>query len=375
MRDYEYLINLLYSFIHGEAPTEKPEEVSFENVYLLAKAHEVANIAFLSVEKLKEKPEPALYDEWKLNYYFSIERDSRQKLERERVVSEFHSRGIRTLEAQGTVTKKLYPEEYLRMMTDIDFVIDKENTDKVMEALSDLGYTVTVLQDGEFYADRDGLELDFHTAFFSEFMFNRKERYSLALSSPFEHAEESADESLTFYLTDDYFYLYSVIHIIKHFETAGCGIRRILDLYYLSKAYEDRVDNGLINSVIDENNLRESYEKLFALERLWFEGVESTLDLGETVRDVVTSGNHGNEEIFTRNNVRKDIEKGIRFARLKRVYGFFFPSYKYINIEFPECEERGYSLFRARLYRIVKKLKRLRFSHAVKHIKEILKSK
>ncbi len=375
MRDYEYLIHLLYCFIHGEAPQEKPGEVSFENVYLLARAHEVANIAFLSVERLSAKPESVLYNEWKLSYYFSIERDSRQTIERQRVISEFHKRGIRTLEAQGTVTKTLYPEPYLRMMTDIDLVIDKANTDAVMQALVDLGYKITELQEGEFYADRDGFELDFHTDFFSEYMFNRQERYHKAINSPFEHAGESPDEKLSYYLTDDYFYLYSVLHTIKHFETAGCGIRRILDLYYLNKAYDNKVDGAFIDNVIDEYGFRESYERLFALEGMWFEGRETELDLSEAIKDVVTSGNHGNEEIFTRNNVRKDIESGIRFARLKRVYSFIFPSLKYICLEYPECRERGYSVRRARLYRIVSKLKKLSFSHALRHIKEILKSK
>ena len=376
MKDYEYLIHLIYCFLNDETPEEKPEEVSFENVFLLGKMHEVANIAFLSVEKLNNKPDEALYNEWKVFYYFSIERDSRQSLERQRVLSFLHEKGIRTLEAQGTLTKKLYPETYLRMMTDIDLIIDEENIEKTMTALEELEYTVKELQHGEFYADnKEGFELDFHIDFFSEYMFNRQERYSKAVSSPFSHAVQDSEDELTYILDDNYFYLYSVIHTIKHYETAGCGIRRILDLYYLKKAFENKIDKEFFDNVIDENGFRNTFEFLYAVEGEWFEGKESELDLSEVKRDIITSGNHGNEEIFTRNNVRKDIDGGVSFARIKRVFSFLFPEKEYIYIEFPECRERGYSLAKCRLYRIIQKVKRLRFKHAITHIKQIVKSK
>jgi len=71
MLDYEYLIHLIYCAVHDEQPLEKPEEVSFYNVLHLGKIHEVANIAYLSVERLEKKPPQEIYDEWKGFYYLS----------------------------------------------------------------------------------------------------------------------------------------------------------------------------------------------------------------------------------------------------------------------------------------------------------------
>ena len=376
MRDYEYLIHLIYSFLSGEAPLEKPDEVSFENVFAIGKAHEVANIAFLSVDKLKVKPDDALYNEWKINYFFSVERDMHQWEDRDYIVSALHKKGIRTLEAQGTVTKRLYPETYPRMMTDIDIIIDRENIDAAVVTLEENSYAVTRQQELEFFAKCENkTELDFHTDFFTEYMYNRRESYHDAMKSPFEHACESETEKLSYFLDDVHFCLYTILHTIKHFETAGCGIRRILDLYYLKKKYENTVDNAFIKRVVDENGLREHYDKLFALEALWFENKECSLDLTETVRDVVTSGNHGSLDIFTRNNVRKDIESGVRFAKLKRIISFLFPDKEYIYNEYPECKERGYSTAVSRIYRLLRKIKNMSFSHALKHIKQIIKTK
>jgi hypothetical protein len=182
-------------------------------------------------------------------------------------------------------------------------------------------------------------------------------------------------DKLSYKLSDTYFYLYSILHIIKHFETTGCGIRRILDIYYLKKAYEGKTDNDVIERVINENGFKNSRDTLFALEALWFENTPSDLDLSEAIRDVIFSGNHGNGEIFTRNNVRKDKAQGVKMPKIKRVLSFIFPEREYIYLGYPELRERGYSLFRCQLYRIGKTLRRFSFSHAVKYIKTVLFSR
>ena len=374
MKDYEYLIHLLYCYVNNSAPIEKPREVSFKNVYNLAKLHEVADIAYTSVEKLKNKPNEELLNEWKLSYYFAAQRDIRQTMDRENVLGVLHSNNIRTLEAQGTVTKKLYPEPFLRLMTDIDIVVDFDNIKKTRAVLENMGYAVTQHQELEFFAVKENAtELDIHSDFFTEYMYNRQERYHSAISAPFEHAY--SDDGMTYFLTDDYFYLYSVLHIIKHFETAGCGIRRILDLYYLKSAFENKINLEFFNEVIDKNDFRNSYDTLIALEGVWFENRETDINLDEAISDVISSGNHGNEDVFTRNNVRKDVESGMHFARIKRVISFVFPEKEYVYIGYPVCKERGYSTVMCWLYRFFATIKKFSFSHALSHIKQILKSK
>ena len=374
--DYEYLLHLLYCFIHGEKPSEKPDNISFERVFELGKIHEVANIAFLSVEMLENKPDDALYNEWKIYYYFSVERDSRQEAERERIINALHESGIRTLEAQGTVTKKYYPQRELRMMSDIDIIVDYESFKKAEAVLEKLGYEINEQQEFEIEAENaQKLIVEFHADFFTEFMYNRAERYSKAINKPFEHAKPNESDPLTFDLDDTYFYFYSLLHTIKHFEVAGCGIRRILDLYYLKKAFESKIDNDLVSRIIDENGFRPSYETLFAVERLWFENEGSELDLTEAINDIIISGNHGAAELFTRNNIRKDRQKGVKFARINAVLHFIFQKKKYIYLSYPELEEQGRGYLYCWFYRLFKSVKRMDFSHAKNYLKTIIKSK
>ena len=376
MQDYEYLIHLLNAYVNDVQPLEKPEEVSFENVYKMSKEHEVGNIAFLSIEKLNNKPEPSLYNDWKIFYYFSVERDSKQAEEYERILSLLHESKIRTVEAQGTVTKTLYPEPFLRMMSDIDLIIDFENFDKAKAILEENGYDILANEEMIFNAkNSESMEFDFHCDFFTEKMHNREERYYKSINSPFEHSSVDENDEYKYILDETYFYLYSVLHTIKHYEISGCGIRRILDLFFLKKALGDKVDTELVNKIIEDNDFKESYDILFGVEEKWFENKEPERDLTSAELDIISSGNHGSEEIFIRNNLKKDKESGVFFPKLRMVMKIFFPSAEYIYLEYPEFREKGYSLAKCRFLRIIDRTKRFRVNQLILKIKKIVKSK
>lgn len=375
MRDDEYLIHLLYCAVHDTPPQEKPEDVSFENVLKIAEQHEVTPMAFQSVMRLQNKPAPATLQEWQLQYYFAVQRDARQWEARDAVLSLLHSNGIRTLEAQGTVTKKLYPSPELRMMSDIDMIVDAENQDRAYALLEGVADDIYRQVPEEFTAVLpDDIMVEIHTDYFTELIYNRKAAFAAAVSDPFAHAVPLEGESLAFVPEDAYYYLYSVLHTIKHFETAGCGIRRIMDLYYLRQAYAGKIDMATVEQAVDENGFRRSYDTLFALEGLWFENRPTTLDLSDAVEMVIGGGNHGNKDVFVRNSIRKDRAERAKFARARRIFAFVFPSKKYMYINYPECEERRRGWLYCWCYRLVRKLKGARLSVALRYIKTMIQS-
>ncbi len=79
--DERYLLALLKSILHEELPPEKPENCSFEQVFVLAKRHSVANMAYYAIQKLKQKPDAALLCEWKEVYEKALVKDVIQQNE------------------------------------------------------------------------------------------------------------------------------------------------------------------------------------------------------------------------------------------------------------------------------------------------------
>lgn len=373
--DFEYLIHLIYCAIHDLQPEEKPEQISFENVFLLGKEHEVGNIAFLSVEKLKNKPDAELYNEWQVFYYHSVQRDARQLAQYSDLCNLLSENKIRWTEAQGTVTKTYYPTHDSRMMSDIDLIVDVSSLGKIESLMVQRGYEVKKIHENELnvYPENE-TEIEFHTEYFSEFYKGSLLRYSGAINSPFDHAVQSEENEYKYVQSDTYYYLYSLLHTIKHFEYAGCGIRRILDLYFVEKALGDKVDRKVINNALEQYGFAENANKLFKVERYWFEGEKPDSDLRETIIDILQSGNHGNSDIKLRNSLRRDADDGMAKAKLRRVKNFLFPSLEELYEGHPDYKEKGYSLFRCRLYRALSHLNPKQILKMFRFFKRIKKS-
>ncbi len=373
---FEYLIHLIYCALNDLQPEEKPEGIDFEEVFLLGKEHEVGNIAFLSVQRLKNKPDSDLFNEWQVYYYHSVQRNARQLAEYNALVKLLTENKIRWTEAQGTVTKTLYPLPEWRMMSDIDLIVDVSSLEKIKELMTSLGYRVEDYTENELNVfPENGTEIEYHTEFFTEFYKGSFERYSGAVNSPFSHAVPDGDNEYKWVLDTTHYYLYSLLHIIKHFEYAGCGIRRILDLYILKTRLGDKVDSEYINKCLNDYDFTPLAEKLFELEGYWFEGTEPESDLTETALDVLRSGNHGAADIHLRNSIRRDSADGAANAKRRKVKSFLFPSLEDLYDGHPEFREKGYSVAKSRLYRALYNFKPSEIKRMLSYFSRIRKSK
>lgn len=369
--EYEYLVHLVACAINDTVPCEKPDELDFSSVFEIGKIHEVANIAYLSVEKLENQPSDEFLEKWKNFYYNSIQRDVRQLQAYYDLINSLHSAGVRTTEGQGTRVKPLYPSTDLRMMSDIDIIIDRENLEKAKACLETLGYEAKYLNETEVDGTKGQIYIEIHSEFFEENIYDAETKYHLVVNNPFSHAK-SEDDSLNYVLDDETFYLFSLLHTVEHYEVSGCGIRRVLDLYFLRKEYENRVDTKAIDDVLKKYGYYQDKEDLFALEKYWFEDVEPNKDLSNIEKDIISAGNHGTEEQFYRKRFEFEKESGKRFAKFKYFIRYVFPKKEYIYLAYPFCREHNYPTVLCWIHRIIVSTFKLSgFKNVMSKIKKI----
>ena len=256
----EYLVHLLRCAIHDQKPEELPEGLSFQNVFRYGLAHDVANLAFYALEKLEHLPEKELFDRWRLRRDLAISRDLNQQFAREEIVQELKGRGIPFLEVQGTVLKKLYPRSEYRTMSDIDLIVKPEHLLQCGEVLGKLGYrwknTFGIEIDGE---RAPNILVEIHTVFFSE-----RNVYGGIMKPPFSIEEPTPKD------VEEELYLYSILHVAKHYFSSGCGIRRVLDMYLINRAYGECADSPYIKSALEKAKLTEFASDMFRLAESWF---------------------------------------------------------------------------------------------------------
>lgn len=94
--------------------------------------------------------------------------------------------------------------------------------------------------------------------------------------------------------TDHYLYLY--LHLVKHFEIAGVGLRQILDLAQFQRAFADQIDWGQIRKDIQALSSPGLYADVMALaQRLGFEvdGMFRQVDPDRLLEDCLEGGVFG----------------------------------------------------------------------------------
>lgn len=342
--EYDYLLHLIQSALHSTVPENIPDSLSFEKVLEYGIIHEVANIAFPAVEKLSKVPDEVVFGRWRGEYWKAVKRDIAQKNAREEVLAALHSHGIYTLEVQGTVVKKYYPQAHLRMMSDIDFIIPAEKLDEAGGIMQGLGYKTKSPDDTEIDAFRGNIVVELHTEFFDKPSFTRE-----ALTDPYSHAV--CGENYTATVSDTVFYLYHLLHTIKHCGNMGSGIRRIIDLYYLENALGGKVDYDYIDSVLKKHGFYEIKQQLLSVKDHWFNGKEPETDISEFEKEILESGNHGKEENFYRHKFARDKEEGKHFIKLRFILRFFFPSKEEIYHAHPFCKKHRYPIVLCWLHR------------------------
>ena len=298
--EWDYLIHLIRCAIHDIQPREMPESLSFERVCEFGIYHEVANIAFDSVERLKKKPEPELYQKWEDLRNKAIVRHINQSWAAEEIRSALREAGIRWTEVQGTKIQPLYPKPEWRTMSDLDFIIDPENLSGVETVLEQLGYTCRLVNGDEVQGYRPpNIHIEMHSAYFSQYT-----EYEKVMRPPFAALDEKGEP------VPEELYLYNILHIFKHYHYAGFGIRRVLDAYFLNRHYGGRIQRETVWAALAQAGAAEFADQLASLAENWFSETEQSISRNEIAVHIFRWGVHGTGTTQRKNYLKQRIPQG-----------------------------------------------------------------
>ncbi|MDO5124943.1 MAG: nucleotidyltransferase family protein [Ruminococcus sp.] len=291
--EYLYLIHLLKCVLDGTQPQEKPEEQSFEKILKIAIAHDVANIAYYAIEKLKNKPSYELNKKWSEIRDKDIIRDLTQEFEYNTITSLLEKEHIRFLALKGIHLKDLYPQRDIRTMSDLDLLIDPENMSKVKDIMTTLNYEQSPQEKtGNHFAflKKPWMCVEMHYQLFSR---NDKAYYNL-MPNPWDYAAPVSPCEWNF--DDNWFFLYLFAHLEKHYSKRGTGIRSIMDIYIYLKHKEKDLDWDYIYSQLDKVGKMHICQDLIHLSKIWFGNAKSCPKYDKMSVYIFSSGVYGTKK-------------------------------------------------------------------------------
>ena len=218
----EVFIKLLSEYIDGNWDfTINEEKVDWNQLVELSSIHSVCGIIYLSLKE-KNVNRKNLMDYLQSRFNKESGFAIRQQIVYDRTLSLFEKYGIKNVVSKGYVLKKLYPNEEVRTMGDMDILISEENSKKTDEMLKENGYTIDNVFVNEIGYAKSGCAIEIHTSLMDDDLGNDFD-YSSYFKEKSKYALPYRGE-YTYVLKNEDHLIYLLAHIAKHFYNEGCGI-------------------------------------------------------------------------------------------------------------------------------------------------------
>ena len=352
MKINDYLISLIrYKVCGAEAaggPLLMLDGETLDILYSMSKKQDISHIIGASLSEKKLLPSDASASAlFSQDHMLAVFRYRRLTDELARLRAFFEEAGIYHIALKGSVLREYYPEPWMRTSCDIDILIKKSDLEKASALLIEkLEYRDTDHTPCDVsFESKTGVHLELHFALMPD---DRAEGGDKLLSLVWQTAYPAEDKTYTLFMTDEVFYSYHIVHMAKHFESGGCGIKAFLDLWVL----ENRVphDKEKRQKLIIESKYADFERGAKRLVDVWFSGAEGDAFTTSLEEFVFAGGAYGTVE----NGVKVGVVK--KGGRVRYLLSRIFPPYSVMRILYPVLDRHKILIFGcyvARWFRIV----------------------
>ncbi|MFQ9516409.1 MAG: nucleotidyltransferase family protein [Eubacterium sp.] len=259
--EMNYILELLKCAVTEELPSSPPENINWDNVFLFAKKHKIVSTLYFGMQKLSPCQQQSIknFDNYLLAYKKALVLDANRTYELEYFKDEFEKNNIDYIFLKGSVTKYLYPDTSMRVMSDIDIFYRNADFNLVNQIFTKNGYKILKKEPKEvsFFKSINSVKIEMQTQLIDE-GYETWFNYLKNIWDKCLHEENSHE----YKMTNENFYIYHIIHMAKHFKNGGIGLTHVIDIWIIINSYTDMNyeyitrELGILKLNIFERNLR-----------------------------------------------------------------------------------------------------------------------
>lgn len=283
-KEMNYILELLKCAVTDQVPSLPSEDIDWDKVFHYARKHKIISTLYFGMQKLPKDTQKSIkyFNNYALNYKEILVRDANRTYDLELLKQDFEQNKIDYILLKGSVTKYLYPDTAMRVMSDIDILYRNGNPKLLNNIFDKHGFKLYKREPKEisYLKPELKIKIEMQTHLIDEgyeLWFN----YLTNIWDKLTHKENSHE----YHMTNEDFYLYHIIHMAKHFKNGGIGLNHLLDVYIINKSYTD-MNWEYVTRELELVQLKTFEYNLRQLATLWFDGkditdkdLERTLDL------------------------------------------------------------------------------------------------
>ena len=310
---------------------EEKNEASPEflnEAFLIAKKHDVSHmVAQGMVESGLVQSDNTVITS---DLYKAIYRYQQINYEYTRICSSLECGKIAFLPLKGAVIRKYYAKPWMRTSCDIDILVHKDDLANAIAHLSNtLNYTEKEKtgHDVSLYS-ASGVHIELHFDLVEEGRANDAESI---LRTVWQNVVLKDGCAYHYEMSDEFLYFYHIAHMAKHFESGGCGIRPLIDLFIL-----DNIKDGdwkKRDELLERGELLTFTEVCRSLSRYWFDFGEPS-DLVLKLQDFLLNGG-----VYGTTDNRVALQQKKRGGRIGFFFSRIFIPYQKLRRYYPVLEK------------------------------------
>lgn len=280
MKEAKYLLKIVKCFLL-EKEIEVNQDIDEEKLYQLAKINSLSN--FLENWAQKHAKSEKIKDKIYEDYVAQIVKDTNQNIETEKILNTLEKNNIKTLVVKGVLMKNIYPQNYMRQMSDIDILVDINNFKKATKIIENMSYR-------KYYNHEKHLVFSKPPFIFIEL--HRK----LVLEKDvigYEYFNDIwplctkyKDYKNIYQLDIDNAYIFCIIHLLSHFKFTGIKVKDILDVYLYHENYKDTLNYDKLSRIFENLGIQYFAENIKNIAYKWF-GTDEIEDFDEVEKFIL----------------------------------------------------------------------------------------
>lgn len=333
-----YVVALLAAVLKDQPPEPPAPGCSWDKIYKEARRHSVAGMTDYSIEKLAEEEQPpqAVRQSFRQARLTGIAKEATQHVTVTELLKELDEHGIRALPLKGFVLKYAYPRPDMRLMADVDILVDDANTKAVKKIL--LNKSFTCEHEGgnhDVYYRKPYMNLEIHRNILPE-----KYTFGGYFDHIFDRGVLKEGYQSVYAMTPEDFYLYMIAHLTKHYAQGGTGIRSIMDIWVYHRYYQETVDWEAIDKGLEAMGLKVFEANLVRLAETWFDRQPGNAVTEEMGNFILGNGTYGTTQNMELSAFSKVYDEHEAFSKVQRRYFWrtLFPGMDHMRQVFPWVE-------------------------------------
>lgn len=328
-KELYFLTKLISTILYDKQTPEVPKGFNWNTFLNLVSKNGFATLVYERVNEMPNVPEKILAVLHRLNKD-AFQRAVLQDVYEEKILERFEKEGINCMPLKGIILKHLYPQFFMRIMSDLDILIDVGKLKKTRQIMPQLGFEVWRYDEHhDIYTFLNICNVELHKLL----IVGEMENY---FQVGFERAHIKEGTSHIYELSLEDFYIHILGHMAYHFAWGGVGIRLVLDIRVYLDKYGDVMNREYIEQELRKVGLYKFAQHAEKLADVWFLGAESNEFYDELGMYIVESGYLGTDKHKAILDVVKQTgEKVNKVSKWKAVLEVIFLPYNMMAFKFP----------------------------------------